>query len=263
MRAHGSPAADAGTAPQRTVAPCTLDDGSRPAARLGLVLLSTDQATELAFRAMAPDDVVWFTARLANRNPTTTANLRLMADGLTGAAALLPEDTELGCIAYGCTSGIVALGEAAVFGRIRAVRPGVPCTAPITGALAAFDRLGVRRVALLTPYIEEVDRAMAGYLKARAITVTAMASFDLESDSDMARIPPDDVVRAGLDLGRAAPADALFVSCTALRAWPAIEPLERALGRPVVTSHQALLWHALRLAGCDRPIDGYGRLLRL
>src|SRR6056297_1156535 len=155
MRADGSPAADTGLAPKRTVAPCTLDGGPGPAARLGLVLLSTDQATEQAFRAMAPDDAAWFTSRLANRNPTTTANLRLMADGLTGAAALLPEDANLGCIAYGCTSGVVALGEAEVFGRIRAARPGVPCTAPIVGALAAFDRLGVRSVALLTPYIEE------------------------------------------------------------------------------------------------------------
>ena len=42
----------------------------------------------------------------------------------------------------------------------------------------------------------------------------------------------------------------------------AIDQLESRIGKPVVTSTQATLWHVLRLAGVDTPIAGYGRLLR-
>ena len=68
--------------------------------------------------------------------------------------------------------------------------------------------------------------------------------------------------RAALTLDRAG-ADAIFISCTGLRAVDAVEPLEAETGMPVVTSNQAMAWHALRLAGYDAPVEGFGRLLRL
>jgi maleate isomerase len=237
------------------------DQGLGAAARLGLILLSTDLVTEHAFRAIAPGgDIGWHVSRVANRNPTTMANLRAMADDLPAAAALLPADAPLGAIGYACTTGAVAIGEDVLCARIAAARPGVPCTTPIAGALAALDRLGLRSVALLTPYIDEVTGALADHLTAHGITVTAAGSFGIPSDTDMARVPPDDIYRAALSIDSPA-AEAVLISCTALRSWPVIAPLERALGKPVVTSHQALLWHALRLSGCDRAIPGYGTVL--
>jgi maleate cis-trans isomerase len=47
--------------------------------------------------------------------------------------------------------------------------------------------------------------------------------------------------------------------------WPtafAIEPVERELGVAVMTSQQAILWKALRTAGINDRIDGFGRLFR-
>jgi maleate isomerase len=38
--------------------------------------------------------------------------------------------------------------------------------------------------------------------------------------------------------------------------------IEDELGIPVVTSNQALVWRALRLAGCQLPVPGHGRLLQ-
>lgn len=58
-------------------------------------------------------------------------------------------------------------------------------------------------------------------------------------------------------------AEALFISCTALRTVGLVETLEANLGKPVVTSNQTMFWHALRLAGYSRSIKGFSRLLRL
>ena len=87
-------------------------------------------------------------------------------------------------------------------------------------------------------------------------------SFELESDVDMGRIPPDAIARAIAAADRP-DADAVFVSCTALRAAEIVAGAEAAIGKPVVTSIQAMCWQSLRFAGFHAPLAGHGRLLEL
>ena len=61
----------------------------------------------------------------------------------------------------------------------------------------------------------------------------------------------------------ASAAEALFVSCTALRAAIAVPEMERALGRPVVTSNLATAWNCLRLCGDAAARPEAGRLMTL
>ena len=50
------------------------------------------------------------------------------------------------------------------------------------------------------------------------------------------------------------------MSCTSLRALQIIPQAEAALGKPVISSNQALAWHMMRLAGlANGPINA-GRL---
>jgi maleate cis-trans isomerase len=58
-------------------------------------------------------------------------------------------------------------------------------------------------------------------------------------------------------------ADAVFLSGTGMPTLPALEPLEQDLGKPVISSASAMMWHALRVAGVGQSIPGYGRLLTL
>ena len=57
-------------------------------------------------------------------------------------------------------------------------------------------------------------------------------------------------------------AEAIFISCGALRTLDIIDELEEEVGKPVVTSNQAMLWDTLRLAGIEDRLEGYGRLFR-
>ena len=58
-------------------------------------------------------------------------------------------------------------------------------------------------------------------------------------------------------------AEAVFLTGTGLPTLPVLEALEQDLGKPVISSASAMMWHALRLAGVRQPIAGYGRLLSL
>ena len=44
---------------------------------------------------------------------------------------------------------------------------------------------------------------------------------------------------------------------------PVLEMLEQDLAKPVISSASAMMWQALRLAGVEQSIPGYGRLLAL
>ena len=145
----------------------------------------------------------------------------------------------------------MVIGEAQVFSRLREARPGVACTTPITAAFAAFRALGVRRLALLTPYRDDINRFIRDYIEARGFAIPVMGSFNEEDDRRAARIDLASIRDAAIDLGGADAVDAVFVSCTSLRLIDAVTEIEAALGKPVTSSNHAMAWHCLRLAGID------------
>ena len=229
--------------------------------RIGLIALDSDVATERDFHAMLPPDVMFHTSRIHCVNPITVENLRRQGAQLRDVAGLLIPDQRLDAIAYSCTSGTVALGYERVASEIRAAgRPDIPVVTPITSAIAGFERLGVRSVSLLTPYVDSVNQAMRAFLEARGVDVVNIGGFLMEDDREMARIPPEAILDAALEVCDER-AGALFISCTAIRAAEILDRAEAALGRPVLSSNQTLFWQSLREAGCFAPVPGFGRLL--
>jgi len=229
--------------------------------RIGLVVPATDQVSEVAFAEMLRDHAVsMVVSRVAFENPVVMANLSRMVDDLTRATALLLPDGRIDVVAFSCTSGTVAGGVDAVARAIGAARPGVPFTTPITAAVAAFRRLGTRRIAVLTPYVDEVNEAIHAFLTAAGLEVVEFGSFHLRTEQEIASVPPDAIVAAGRSI-TGPEAEALFISCTGLQGHAAIGQIEGLTGKPVVTSNQAQVWEALSLLDHGRPIHGYGRLL--
>ena len=103
---------------------------------------------------------------------------------------------------------------------------------------------------------------MRDYLVQHCVDVLHTATFGVGRDSDINRLEPEYIREAATTIDRPN-ADALFICCTALRACRVIEAIETDVGKPVVTSNQALAWHALRLAGYNDPVRGHGRLMTL
>ncbi len=221
--------------------------------RLGLVALATDLTLEVDAAAVMGDDEALHVTRVAFENPVTAASLKAMAPALTTAAARILPGERLGALAFGCTAASAAIGDDAVCAALTAERPDTPCVTPTSGLLAATRALGVRRLAVLAPYTGAVARDLAGYLERLGLEVTALTWLDVDDDRAIARITPATIEAAAIDAFDPA-ADALFCSCTALRARALAPALERRLAKPVLTSNQVLLWHALKSAGVTRPL---------
>ena len=169
--------------------PHRLDDGLASRAAIGLIVLATDQTLEHEFRRLLDlPGVAFYESRILNEAAITPATLKAMEARLTAAAEVILPGLPLDVVAFGCTSAAMVIGEAQVFARIRAARPGMACTTPITAAFAAFAALGARRIALLTPYRADINRFMREYIEARGFAVPVMGSFNEEDDRRAARI---------------------------------------------------------------------------
>lgn len=238
-----------------------LDD--RPVAkRVGLVVLATDHTTEPDFRRMvASEHIGVYAARIPYANPTTPENLRRMQPALTaGAELILPGET-LDAICYSCTSASVVIGDAEIERALHAAKPGVPVVTPTIAATAALKALGAKRISVLTPYTVATSQPMADYFAAQGFSIDRFTCLGFEDDREMARIKPDALVDIAREV-TADSSDALFMSCTALRAAIAVPVIEAAIGRPVISSNLATAWMCLRLCGETESRPELGRLMR-
>ena len=251
------------TQPTITRLDFTTDEGAAARARLGVLVLESDQTMEAELRQLTDlPGVGVYHARLANDTVVTPETLAKMEAELPKAAALLPEYLGLKSIGYGCTSGSTIIGEAQVSKILDTTHKGVPSTNPLTAAKAALTALGVRRVGLLTPYAPDVTAAMQARFEDAGFPVTVVGSFYEQSDIVVGRIDQHSILAATLAVGRG-DCDGVFVSCTSLRTAGIIAQAEATLGKPVTASNHALAWHMLRLAGIDDVQMGFGQLFEL
>lgn len=227
---------------------------------IGLLALASDHGIESEMhRVLAMEDVRLHVSRLVSSNTVNMQNLAGIAEGIEAACSVLLPESKLSVIAYGCTSGTVAAGEARVLGILERMKPGARPTTPVTAARAAFKALGVSKLSVLTPYPRDVHLAVVQHLEGHGFDVVQSAHFGVSEDRRITEISSGSLEAAIDDLARA-DSPAIFVSCTSLRIVAEIARLERKTGKIIVTSNQAMAWHCLRLAGIDLKVRGYGRL---
>ena len=119
-------------------------------------------------------------------------------------------------IAYGCTSGTIAIGEERIKNEVNKSKPEALVTTPITAALKAFKQLNLNKIAVLTPYPKDVNLTIFNYLIQNNIDIDSFYSFNLNYDSEIAQVDLDNLLSniVKIDLQKV---DGLFVSCTALK----------------------------------------------
>lgn len=239
------------------------DAGPGPAGRIGMITLASDHVSEQDVASIIPkNEIALYVSRVVHQVSGNVESLKGMENDLADAARVLLPEVRVDVMAFSCTAGSAVIGEERVAELMRVSHPDARCTNPVTAVKAAFEALGVKRVSVLTPYIDEINREIVAFLDGAGVEIVDFGAFGVIKETEIATISPERVRKAALDLDRAE-ADAIFISCTGLRAVPVVQAIEDAAGIPVISSNQAQAWHALRLAGYSKPVEGYGRLLKL
>jgi len=232
-------------------------------ARIGLIVPSSNTTMEPEFWRMAPKGVSIHASRVGLSEVTPEA-LRLMASEATRAAEELAT-AEVSIVVYGCTSGSLLEGvrwEERLRREIRE-KAGVEAITTAQAVVEALRTLGVKRLAVATPYIEEVNSRERMFLESSGFTVVRIRGLGIVRNTEIGRQAPWVSYRLAKDVAKEAgpTVDGVFISCTNFRTIEVIELLERELEVPVISSNTASMWLALRTIGIRDKLN-YGRLLR-
>ena len=143
---------------------------------------------------------------------------------------------------------------------------GKPGLTTSTAVLEALRALGTKKVAVLTPYPQATNDAEKKFLEDNGFEVTNIVGMDVSyircNGRKMEACDEYFLYRNSLKMDLMG-ADTFFLSCMGLSTMEIVDELETALGVPVVTSHQATLWSALRHCRVGAVVPKMGKLFTL
>lgn len=244
----------------------TVLDGLQPIgarAKIGVIVPPSNTVNEAEFNRFAPPGVSFHFTRSPLHTDPAADDFEQMLDDVTRAMGDLSA-CRVDHATYACTAGSMACPSDRLLGTMTSTG-NVGANSTAQAIVAALNALGVTRISMASPYTDETNAHEAHYLKDHGIDVLATAGLglntSLEKIQQISRVAPPDVFEHAKAVDRA-DAEALLICCTDFNTFDAIEPLEKALGKPVISSNSATLWHTLRNAGIDDRIQNLGTLLR-
>jgi maleate isomerase len=233
-------------------------------ARLGFLIPPGTPTVEREMVKLAPEGVSMHFTRMVARGPVgTLQNLQQRAksqlEHMDETVELLARvEPDVIVLAHTATSYVLGKDGDARLAQHQQQRTGIPFISALGSAVAAFETLGVRRVAVGTPY--DMALTLRGKAVLEEYGVEVVNAECLPDVKDIFEEPPRRVY--GLIKGANRPdADAVFISGVGLPTLSVLGAAETDLGKPVLSSACAMLWNALRTAGIRTPVPGCGRLL--
>jgi len=232
---------------------------NQPQRSVGVVLPSNNVILESELHRILPPGIAVHTSSLPVTGGSADALLEMSSAVDPSIESLVAADVSV--LLYAClsTSLVRGLSWDSEFSADTQARTGLPCFTAAGATIQAVRAVGARRIGLVTPYPEEIDRLVPDYFADNGIDVVAHDSLGVTDIDEVGRRDPRAVHLMARSLE--GEFDALVVLATDLRTVEIIDALESELGIPVVTTNQAMAWITLHALGARQPIAGYGSLL--
>jgi maleate cis-trans isomerase len=228
--------------------------------RIGLLVPSSNSVQEPDFYGVLPKNVTLHVVRMGLSNVEAASTQRIVDEIEAECRKLADADVDVILFAATAPSSRNGIGyDQELIKRIKAAS-GKAATTASTALLEALRLLGVRRIVLGAPWSDAVNKTTADFIAANGFEVMAQAALGHVRNLDIGLLDP----QSAYDLGRRIDrpdADAVMLACGNWSTFSIIDRLERDLGKPVLTTNQVSLWHALRLVG-GPPLPNLGVLLR-
>ena len=229
--------------------------------RIGLLVPSSNSTQEPEFVQMLPASVSLHVTRLGLQSVDAESTLNIVAELEKESRKLA--DAAVDIVVLAATAPSTRMGKGYDVQLIKRLEDatGRPATTAATAMLDAFSALGVRRVALAAPWSEQTNQAVAAFLEAHSIEVVSQVAMGVTRNNDIGRLHPDTAFENGRRADRKE-ADAVFLACGNWWTATIVDCLEQSVGKPVLTTNNVTVWHALQKIGAHASVPGFGRLLR-
>ena len=216
---------------------------------MGLIVLQVDETIESEFReAFRTSKNQIFVTRIPSGLEVTAKTLSSMEHHISASAKLLPQSREFSVIGYGCTSASAIIGSEKISDLIKSGCSTREVTNPLLAATEYAKHLGVTKLALLSPYIEEVNTPLRKAFEINGLSTEAFGTFGEGQEEKVARISESSTIEAAITLGQDPSTEAVFISCTNLRTFNCLDKISNKIDKPVFSSNQSLAWHMKKLS---------------
>jgi maleate isomerase len=139
---------------------------------------------------------------------------------------------------------------------------GIKATTSMLALNEILGRTGVKRLGLVTPYLDEVQAKIAASYESLGLSCVAERHLALRDNFSFSEVPPERIRAMTREVAAARP-DAIAIVCTNLRGALLVEELEHEVGIPIYDTIATAVWRSLLLAGVDpKRVVGWGRLFR-
>ena len=228
--------------------------------RIGMLLPSSSSVQERDIGRALPEDITLHVARMRLNNVDAESTLRIVEEIESESQKLADVDVDV--IIFPATAPSSRNGpgyDQELIKRICAAS-GKPATTASTALLEALQALSVKRIALGAPWSASVNQTVAAFLEANGVKLVAQEALGLVRNLEIGLLDPQTAFDIGSRVNKPE-ADAILLACGNWSTFDIIDQLERDLGKPVLTTNQVTLWHALKMMG-TRPLGGLGVLVR-
>ena len=210
--------------------------------QLALIVPASNTVMEPDFHRKAGEQVTVSTWRIFLESVTREAEERMLTEELPRCLEDV-EPTRPDLVVFGCTSAgsLEGLEHDAAIGRVIGERVGAVVVTVIGSMIAELGASAAERVAVFTPYAEELTTSVAACVSEAGYEVVRAGGMGMLDNRRIGAVTPERIVEFVRDGMMDVEADAVFLSCTNWRAIEAIDSLTEELGVPVLSSNQVTL----------------------
>jgi maleate isomerase len=228
--------------------------------RIGLLVPSSSSVQEQDFRRILPENITLHVARMRLSNVEADSTLRIVQEIEVESQKLADVDVDLIIFPATAPSSRNGIGyDQELIKRISAAS-GKPATTASTALLEALRVLSIKRIALGAPWSTSVNEMVAAFVEANGVKVLAQETLGFVRNLEIGLLDPQTALDVGRRVNRSE-ADAVVLACGNWSTFSIIDQLERDLEKPVLTTNQVSLWHALKMMN-EKSLGGLGVLLR-
>lgn len=210
--------------------------------RVGLIVPSSNTVMEPDFHRHLDRMALVSTARIFLTEVTREAEMRMLTEDLPKAVEQI-RTTAPDLVVFGCTSAgaLGALSHDRGIAEMIQKQSGAKTLTVLRAVLTRLNFIQPKKIAVLTPYVEDLTKSIARSLAEAGFNVIKTAGMNIEANLDIGRVTPPEIVQFVESQLSGTNPDCVFLSCTNWRAIDAIELLETKLGIPVISSNQAAI----------------------
>ncbi|MBM7279508.1 aspartate/glutamate racemase family protein [Gordonia rubripertincta] len=242
--------------------------------RIGMIVPSSNTTMETEIPAMLrareeirPERFTFHSSRMRMKKVTPEELTAMDNDSLRCAAELA--DARVDVMAYACLVAIMSQGlryHATAEPKLAQVAKDesgedIPVLSSAGALTEALTHLGVKKIAVVTPYMKPLTATVCDYIAHEGFTVVDSLSLEVADNLEVGRLNPQNLIEHVTKVDTS-DADALVLSaCVQMPSLPVLDTVQQQFDIPVLSASAATTWRILNRLGLDPVVPRAGALL--